>query len=80
MTPSRVWGDSAAPMISDPDIWRGAQLMIKRHGAEAPLVAAQRADELLAQGDIEGNAIWKRITRAVEELARKEPATGERLN
>jgi hypothetical protein len=34
-------------MISDPDIWRAAQLIVKRHGADAPIVAAQRADELL---------------------------------
>ena len=32
-------------MISDPDIWRAAQLVIKRDGIDAPIVAAQRADE-----------------------------------
>ena len=40
-------------MISDPDIWRAAQLVIKRHGEDAAIAAAQRADELLA-----GQAMW----------------------
>ena len=57
-----------------------ANILIKRHGADAPLEAAQRADKLLALGDVEGCAIWKRIGRAVEELARTEPAEGERIN
>ena len=79
LTLSRIWGDSAAAM-DEPDISRAANILIKRHGTEAPLAAAQRADELLAAGDVEGCAIWKRIMRAVEELARTEPVEGEKLN
>lgn len=37
--------------IADSDLWRAANLMIERHGDDAALVAAKRADELLAQGD-----------------------------
>jgi hypothetical protein len=33
-------------MISDPDIWRAAQLIIERSGADSPVVTALRADEL----------------------------------
>ena len=66
--------------ISDPDIWRAAQLMVKRHGADAPIVAAQRADELFEQGDLDGVAVWKRILYAVEELQRVTPNVGERVN
>ena len=67
-------------MISDPDIWRAAQLLVKRHGADAPIVAAQRADELFDQGDLDGTAVWKRILHAVEELQRTKPKLGERVN
>lgn len=67
-------------MIDEPDIWRAANLLVKRHGAEAPLAAMKRAAELLAVGDIEGHAILKRIGRAVDELARTEPVEGEKLN
>jgi len=63
-----------------PDIWRAANLLVMRHGSDAALVAAQRADELLEAGDIDGCAIWKRILAAVAELARTTPAEGERVN
>jgi len=43
-------------------------------------LAAQRADELLARGDLVGRAIWKRITAAVEELIRQKPKQGELVN
>ena len=67
-------------MISDPDIWRAAQLIVKRHGADAAIVAAQRANELFEDGDPDGAAIWKRILHAVEELQRVTPKVGEREN
>jgi hypothetical protein len=44
-------------MTSDLDIWRAANLLIKRHGEDAVIVAAQRADELLAKGDVEGERL-----------------------
>jgi hypothetical protein len=67
-------------VISDPDIWRAAQLVIKRHGAEAPAFAAQHADELFTEGDHDGAAVWRRIVYAVEELLRMKPKVGERVN
>jgi hypothetical protein len=51
-------------MVDDPDIWRAANLLIERHGADAALAAARRADELLAAGDTEGCAIWNRLSAA----------------
>ena len=50
---------------------------MKPHGEDAPIEAAMRADELLEAGDLEGCAVWKRILRAVEELQRAEPESGE---
>ena len=67
-------------MISDPDICRAAQLLIKRHREDAAIAAAQRADELLAAGDLDGVAVWKSITSAVEELLGVEPNVGEKVN
>jgi hypothetical protein len=67
-------------MHDEPDIWRAANLLLKNHGDDAPLVAAQRADELLARGDVVGQSIWKRITAAVEELIRQKPKQGELVN
>ncbi len=59
-----------ARMVEENEIWRAANLLIKRHGRDG---AAQRADELLDQGDLEGQAVWKRILRAVEEMLSDRP-------
>jgi len=44
-------------VIDDPDILRAAKLLIDQHGEDAALRAAQRADELLEEGDVEGNSV-----------------------
>jgi hypothetical protein len=59
---------------------------MKRHGAsrasgaDAPIVAAQRADELFNENDLDGAAVWRRILHAVEELQRVTPNIGKRIN
>ena len=53
---------------------------MKRHGADAPIVAAQRADELFNEGDLDGVAVWKRISHAAEELERVTLNAGEKVN
>lgn len=67
-------------MIPDIDIWRTAKLLIDKHGADAPIQAAMRADELMAAGDMDGRAIWFRIVRAIEELQATAPPDGTRVN
>jgi hypothetical protein len=52
-------------MIPDRDIWRAANLLIREHGAEAEIVAARRADEMLERCGHEGRLVWLRIRRAV---------------
>lgn len=69
-----------AVVIDDPDIWRAANLLVKMHGGDAAIVAAQRADQLLAEGDMDGLAVWKRIAQATEQLLRKEREEGEAVN
>jgi hypothetical protein len=63
-------------MTSDLDIWRSAQALVKRHGADTPIHAAMRADAMLEKGDLDGCAVWKRILRAVGELLSKERPDG----
>ena len=48
-------------MISDLDIWRSANELIKQFGDTADIEAAARADELLDKGDLEGQRVWLRI-------------------
>jgi hypothetical protein len=67
-------GPKVGAVISDLDIYRAANLLIKRHGADAELVAAQRADLMLDRGDIDGVHVWRRIRPAIAEL--QAPAEG----
>ena len=60
-------------MIPGMDIWRAAKLLVDQHGADAPISAAQRAEELLAAGDMEGRAAWLRILEAVKQLTATRP-------
>ena len=51
-------------MTSDLDIYRSAQVLVKRHGPDAPVQAAMRADAMLDKGDLDGYAVWKRVLKA----------------
>ncbi len=59
-------------MTSDIDIYRSANELIEQHGEADDIEAAMRADEWLAAGDMEGEAVWLRIVKAIEELMSKE--------
>ncbi len=45
-------------MISDLDIYRSANLLVKRHGKDAPIQTAMREDAMLESGDLHGCAVW----------------------
>ena len=61
-------------MTSDLDIYRAANLVIKRHGADAVIEAARMVDRMLELGDLEGCDLWRRIRRAI--LVLQAPADG----
>ncbi len=67
-------------MIPDLDNWRSANLLVKRHGEDAPIHAAMRADAMLEAGDLDGYAVWKRVLRAVEELEGSVLGPGARVH
>ncbi len=67
-------------MTSDLDIWRSANILVKRHGQDAPIHAAMRADAMLEKGDLDGYAVWKRVLRAAGELQRTKPGPGVRVH
>ncbi len=58
-------------MVSNIDIYRTANILVKRHGEDAPIHAAMRADELLEAGDLDGYAVFKQVVKAVESLLTK---------
>ena len=61
-------------MVSDLDIFRSAQVLIREHGEDA----AQRADAMLERGAMEGVAVWKRVLKAVEEMKRTRFVSNQR--
>ena len=58
-------------MIPEIDIWRAASLMLKRYGEKALEESAAHADELFAEQDHDGAAVWRRIIEAIGELAKR---------
>ena len=68
-------------MVDALDIYRTARLLIEQHGDEAPIHAAMRADAMLEAGDLDGQAVWKRIIRAIKDLQdRGPPGVGEAVH
>jgi hypothetical protein len=59
-------------VTSDLDTYRCAHELIKQHGDAADIEAAMRADERLVAGDMDGEAVWLRIVKAIEELLSEE--------
>ncbi len=64
-------------MVEEIEIFRAANRLIQRHGQDAEFEAAKQADAMIERGDPEGLAVWKRILRAVEDLQRTKPSSGE---
>lgn len=61
-------------MIPEIDIWRAATLMLKRYDEKALKESATRADELFAEQDHDGAAVWCRIIDAVGQFANTTPS------
>ena len=67
-------------MTSDLNIYRTASVLIREHGEDAALEAAQRADAMLEKGSVDGQRVWKRVLAALKEIQRQELREGEAVN
>ncbi len=67
-------------MILNLDVFLSAQVLVCQHGANAPVHAAMRTDAMLDKGDLDGYAVQMLILRAVEELQRTVPRSGELIH
>jgi hypothetical protein len=63
-------------VIPEIEIWRAANLMVTRCGEAAKLESAKRAEELAADGDLAGVAVWLRIIDVIGQLAITASALG----
>jgi len=57
------------------EIYRIANLLIEKHGNDAVLEAAKKADAMLEKGDLDGQQLWMAIGRVIKDTQR-----GERIN
>ena len=62
------------------DIWRTAATLLRLHADSARSNAAQRADTLYEEGDIDGFIVWRQVILAIEQLERRKPRAGEAVN
>ena len=60
-------------MLPEIDIWRVANLMLRRYGDEADIESAIRAEELFEEGDHNGAAVWLRVIDAIAQLLNTTP-------
>jgi hypothetical protein len=60
-------------VIDDREVWACANMLLKQHGDRAWFVASQRADELLAEGQMDGHMTFVRILRRIKELEAMTP-------
>lgn len=51
--------------VSDLDIWRSANVLIKQYGEKAWTEAVLKYFEMNRSGDVEGANVWRRIARAI---------------
>ncbi len=56
--------------VNNFDVYRTAKLFVDKHGAEAPIHAAMKVDEMLEKGDMDGRAVWLRVVKAIEQTFR----------
>lgn len=61
-------------MTPDRELWASAIEIINKHGCDAGIHAAMKADALLEAGEIDGALTWQRILSRVNELQRDAPA------
>ena len=74
--PSRIGHNPARSVaicpLSDRSAYRQLRRLVASRVEDAPIHAAMRADELMAMGDLDDQAIWKLILKAIDELLAKD--------
>ena len=60
-------------MISDWELWACAKQQLDRFGDAALEMAAMRADELLASGDLAGSQTWLQILSRIRQMTTAQP-------
>lgn len=80
MEPNRPGGIYVMMMTNERKIWEAALLLVRRHGAEAAMIAEREAERLKSGDDELTCVVWCWIARSTAELLRPHPSTGESIH
>ena len=67
-------------MSYDLEIYRLANVLLRKYGASAPSIAAERLDAAKETGDVLTELVWRAVLRAVQECVRTKRRQGELVN
>ena len=54
--------------MSEDELWASANEMLRHHGEDAMIVAAQKADERMEQADLDGVHKWLAVVKRINIL------------
>ena len=58
------------PLTRDQELWGVALWVEKTHADVGWLFIAQQQDRLFAEGDLDGVAMWRKVSRCYEQLSK----------
>ena len=61
------------PLTRDQELWGVALWVEKTHAEVGWLFIAQQQDRMLAEGDLDGVAMWRAVSRRHEQLSNRDP-------
>jgi hypothetical protein len=62
-------------MLTPKDIYRTAKLLMEQHSENAVPEASMKADAMLENGDLDGQAVWVAVAKAIKELQNDQPSS-----
>lgn len=65
------------PLTRDQELWGVALWVEKTHAEAGWLFIAQQQDRLLAEGDLDGVAMWREVSRRHEQLNDTTPTASQ---
>ena len=66
--------------LTTAEVYKMADVLLRKHGKDAVIVANMRAGELLIAGDMDGYRAWKRLVMLVDGMTDQEPWDGAPLH
>ena len=66
--------------LSNAQVYEMADILLRRHGKDAVIVASMQAGKKLSNGDMEGYRTWKRLIMLVDGMQKINPPDQECLH